>query len=158
MRNIIWIPALVLTSWLALPCVAQTKAKAKTDAAAKNNMAPVFTTLLAGRRSNTVSVDTMKTLLDSALVARDSAGGNHQVVSFDFGYRTTDVFLNDTTGRPETSRLYTSFHFKGNRLDSLWRTEIGDEIKPGDELFFDRIIASDRGARYLSSALHFTVK
>jgi hypothetical protein len=100
----------------------------------------------------------MKTLLDSALVARDSAGGRHPVVSFNFGYRTTDIFLNDTTGRPETSRLYTSFHFNANRLDSLWRTEIGSRIKSGDELFFDRVIAEDRDARYLSSPMHFTVK
>jgi hypothetical protein len=158
MVNVKWLLAFTLAACSVLPSVAQTGGSKKDSAAAKNRMAPVFTTRLAGNQGTAVSVTSMKTLLDSTLVASDSSGRRQPVVSFNFGYRTTDTFLNDTTGRPETSHLYTSFHFKGNRLDSLWRTEIGSRIKSGDELFFDRIIAQDRNAHYLSSPLHFTVK
>jgi hypothetical protein len=157
MRNLKRILPLVLAFCGAIPAAAQTT-DAKDNAAGKGGMAPVFTTLLAGSSGKTLSATAMKALLDSALVAKDSTGQLHQVVSFDFGYRTTDVFPNDTTGRPETSRLYTSFHFKGNRLDSLWRTEIGSQIKPGDELFFDRVVAADKGVNYLCSPVHFSVK
>lgn len=158
MRNLKRVLPVALALCAILPATAQTSGAAKDNAAGKGRMAPVFTTLLAASSGKTIAAQTMKTLLDSALVARDSSGRLHPVVSFNFGYRTTDIFLNDTTGRPETSHLYTSFHFKGNRLDSLWRTEIGSQIKPGDELFFDRVVATYRGTGYLSSALHFLVK
>jgi len=101
----------------------------------------------------------MKALLDSTLVARDSAGHPYPVVAFNFGYATTDTYTNDTTGRPASSRNYLSFHFKGNRLDSVWRKGIAEKIKPGDILYFDRIVArGPQNHQYLSSPLRFTVE
>jgi hypothetical protein len=143
----------------AFPATAQKKSLQPAKTGQKTGLIPVFSSSLGHASKDTVPVTLMKQLLDSSLVARDSSGQPHPVVSFNFGYRTSDTFLNDSTGRPETSNLYTTFHFKSDKLDSLWRTAIGGKIKPGDELFFDRIIArTKQGVQYLSSPLHFKVK
>jgi hypothetical protein len=125
---------------------------------AKHALAPVFRSSLGNVLSNKVPASLMRQLLDSTLIARDSQGVKHRVVSFEFGYRTTTSYRSDTTGAVEHAHSYLSFHFNSNRLDSLWRSRIGPQIKPGDELYFDRIIADGgQGVKFLSSSLHFQV-
>lgn len=121
---------------------------------------PVFSTTLGNVVSHQkLPASLMKTLLDSTLVARDSAGHPYPVVNFTFGYATTSTYVNDTTGRPASSRTYLSFHFKGNRLDSIWRKGIREKLRSGDVLYFDRIIAAGPGHRhYLSAPLQYTVE
>jgi hypothetical protein len=121
---------------------------------------PVFSATLGEVVSHQkLPVSLMKSLLDSSLVARDSAGHPYPVVSFSFGYQTTNYYQNDTTGRPQSSRTYLSFHFTGNRLDSVWRKGVSAQLKPGDVLYFDRIIARDRsGVQYLAAPLEYDIR
>lgn len=145
---------------MAVPSPAQKK-KAITPAkhVSPVGLVPVYKTSLGNVLSNTLPVTMMKQLLDSTLIARDSTGQPHAVVGFDFGYSTTDTYYNDSTGAPNTSRLYSTFHFQGNRLDSVWLKGISEKIKPGDELYFEKVIAVDKkGLHYLSSALRFQIK
>ena len=65
----------------------------------------------------------------------------------------------DSTGRPKKIVDYLSWNFRGNQLDSLWRTRVKAEINTGDELYFDHIVAEGSdGKRYKSSALKFIVR
>lgn len=133
-------------------------AQDKPSESVKRTLVPVFRSSLGNVLSNTIPASLMRQLLDSALIARDSMGEKHPVVSFEFGYRTTASYHNDTTGRIEQANSYLSFHFASNRLDSLWRNRIAQQIKPGDELYFERIIAEGpQGVKFLSSPLHFQV-
>lgn len=122
-------------------------------------LSPVFKSSLGNVLSNTLPASMMKKLLDSSLHARDKKGVGHPVVAFRFGYRTHNTFLNDTTGKSQSAASYFSFQFYTSRLDSIWRKRVGEQLKSGDELFFDKIIARDsKGVQYLSSPLHFTVR
>lgn len=106
-----------------------------------------------------LSASFVKSLLDSALVVHDNHRRSYPVVSFSFGYQTNASYTNDTTGMPEKTSSYIAYPFNSNRLDSLWRTRIGNELKPGDQLFFDHILAKDStGIFFLSSPLHFIIK
>ena len=143
----------------AFPCTAQQKQPGSRQVPGEKGLVPVYTSSLGNVLSNTLPVSMMRNLLDSALIARDKQGHAHPVVSFDFGYRTSDTFNDDTTGKPRTSYLYSGFHFNSSKLDSLWRTRVSKNIRPGDELFFDHIIArNEKGIHYLSSPLHFIVR
>lgn len=127
-------------------------------AAPAHGLVAVYHASLGGVRSNSLPASMMKQLLDSTLIARDSLGHVYPVVSFDFGYGTHNTFYNDSTGRPASYPAYSSFHFKGNRLDSVWRHGIRDQIRSGDGLFFDHIIAKgEKGVFYLSTPLHFRI-
>lgn len=133
-------------------------AQDKPSGPAKHSLVPVFRSSLGNVLSNAVPASLMRQLLDSTLIARDSLGTKHRVISFEFGYRTTTSYHNDTTGRIQQGHSYLSFQFNSDRLDSLWRSRIGPQIKRGDELYFERIIAEGpKGVKFLSSPLHFQV-
>lgn len=101
----------------------------------------------------------VKGLLDKPLVVHDQEHQAFPVVSFTFGYQTYGTYNNDTTGMPEKTSSYITYPFNDDRLDSLWRTRIGHELKPGDQLYFDHVIVEGKdGAYHLSSPLHFTIK
>ncbi|MGH2643588.1 MAG: hypothetical protein ACRDE2_06550 [Chitinophagaceae bacterium] len=101
----------------------------------------------------------VKGLLDKPLIVHDQERQSFSVVSFSFGYQASTTYDNDTTGMPERTSTYISYPFYSDRLDSLWRTRIGNELKPGDQLYFDHIIAQDKkGTYHLSSPLRFTIK
>lgn len=144
-----------LLAWLAgiVPAQAQQQQAARP-------LDPVFHSFLGNvEGGQALPASFVKGLLDSALVARDSAGHPHAVVAFNFGYATTDTYENDTTGRPVSTRSYLSFHFKGNRLDSVWRKGIAEKLRSGDVLYFDRVIAEGgQGVQYLSSPLTYRVR
>lgn len=134
------------------------KNRAKLDTTGKR-LIPVFKSTLGNVLSNTLPASMMKSLLDSSLYSRDKKNHLHPVVSFEFGYKTFNSFLNDTTGKTETASSYFSFHFDNNQLDSIWKKRVGELLKPGDEIFYEKIIARDpKGIQYLSSPLHFIVK
>lgn len=141
-----------------VPVHAQDGRSARKDSVT-TGLSPVYKSALGNVLSNTLPVSMMKSLLDSAVHARDRKGVLRPVVSFRFGYRTHNTVVDDTTGKTETAPSYFSFQFYTNRLDSIWRLRVGEQLKPGDELFFDRIIARDeQGIQYLSSPLHFVVR
>lgn len=136
----------------------KSKNSAPKDTVAKG-LTPVFKSTLGNVLSNTIPASMMKSLLDSSLHARDKNGHLHPVVSFQFGYRTHNTFLNDTTGKAESAASYFSFQFYSDHLDSLWKKKVSEQLKPGDELFFDKVIARDpKNVQYLSSPLHFIVQ
>lgn len=140
----------------AIPSKGQDKNYPNKSRAGKG-LEPVFQSSLGNMLSNTLPSSFMKKLLDSPLHARDKKGRTYPVISFDLGYQQKETVTNDTTGKPETSHVYLYWHFKGDRLDSLWRKKIRDELKPGDQLYFDHIIAEGDSGKYLSAPLHFIV-
>lgn len=125
----------------------------------KDTLIPVYQSILGNVLTSKLPASLMKKLLDSTLKARDKQGNVYRVVAFDIGYRQKETIINDTTGRPETTHDYLYWHFQGNKLDSAWRTKIQSELKSGDQLYFDHIIAADeKGNKYLSSPLHFKIE
>lgn len=153
-----------LTVMIMLLCVFSSTAQQKKElpkgkpAKDQKGMVPVYQSSLGNVLSNTLPVSMMKKLLDSSLIARGKGGKKYQVVAFDFGYQKEETVVNDTTGRPELSRVYQHWYFQGNRLDSIWRVRVKSELKSGDRLYFDRVIATDKGGiHYLSSSLHFKI-
>lgn len=131
----------------------------KDQSQTEKRLQPVFQSSLGNVISNTLPVSMMKKLLDSALHARDKKGKTYAVTAFDFGYQQQESVINNTTGQSKTTHVYLYWHFQSNRLDSIWRKKVKDELKSGDQLFFDHIIAKDKdGTKYLAAPLHFMVK
>lgn len=158
MQNILWI--ILLISGIS-PVYAQYKKKStihETGTVKKTDT--IFTTTLGNvPGGQSLPASFMKSLLNKTLIVHNQDRQAFPVVSFSFGYQTFGTYDNDTTGMPEKSSAYISFPFSSNRLDSLWRTRIGNELKPGDQLYFDHIIVEDKnGIYHLSSPLHFTIK
>lgn len=148
----------LLSGFYVFPANAQQKETQRTDTAF-HGLKPVWKSTLGNVLSNTIPSTMMKNLLDSSLHARDKKGKLHPVVSFNFGYSTSESYVNDSTGRKQTSPLYYSFHFNSGRLDSIWKKRVGDMLKQGDKLYFERIIAEDKnGIQYLSSPLYFIIR
>ncbi|TAN15334.1 MAG: hypothetical protein EPN37_09640 [Chitinophagaceae bacterium] len=158
MIQAVWISILIV---YFVPAYAQHHKKAvprKTESAKKADT--VFTATLGDVPSGQLlPASFAKSLLDKPLIVRDQEHQSFPVISFSFGYQAYGTYVNDTTGLPEKTSTYISFPFNSDRLDSLWRTRIGNELKTGDQLYFDHIIAEDKnGSYHLSSPLHFTIK
>jgi hypothetical protein len=158
MQNILWIILLVFG---LTPVYAQHRKKITIHETGKvKKTDTVFTTTLGNvPGGQSLPASFVKSLLDKPLIVHDQDRQAFPVVSFSFGYQTYANYDNDSTGMPEKSSAYISFPFSSNRLDSLWRTRIGNELKPGDQLYFDHIIVEDKNGTYhLSSPLHFTIQ
>lgn len=158
MRNILWI---ILLIFGFAPVYAQHKKKITMHETGKvKKTDTVFTTTLGNvPGGQSLPASFVKSLLDKPLIVHNQDRQVFPVVSFSFGYQTYGTYDNDTTGMPDKSSAYISFPFSSDRLDSLWRTRIGNELKLGDQLYFDHIIVEDKnGAYHLSSPLHFTIQ
>lgn len=161
MRKIIQVVLIFMLILYFAPAYAQHHKKAiphKTESIKKQDT--VFTTTLGDVPSGQLlPASFAKSLLDKPLIVHDQEHRAFPVISFSFGYQAYGTFANDTTGLPEKTSTYISFPFNSDRLDSLWKTRIGNELKPGDQLYFDHIIAEgENGSYHLSSPLHFTIK
>jgi hypothetical protein len=149
-----------LLSLATQPLAAQQKHRtgAAKSASKKAKAFPRLVTTLGNMPGDSVPPPLMRQLLDSSLRARDQYRQAYEVTGFDFGYRKQEVSFNDSTGMPELVQIYTGFSFESDHLDSLWNARMKAEVQPGDELFFDHIIAENaKGEKYFSTPLHFVV-
>jgi hypothetical protein len=120
---------------------------------------PVFTTYLGGQKSDTISLDKARQLVDSSLVAVDKKKKLYKIVEFDFGYLHTDTTFNDTTEVFKLIHEYFGYTFHSDQLDSLWRTRIAEELQPGEKLYFDNIVAiDDKGKKYRTPPVHLVIQ
>jgi hypothetical protein len=150
---------LLLAAALPLPAQ-QTKVQKKEVPASKAraDAFPRITTTLGNVLSNTIARSKMQQLLDSSLHARDQFNHVYQVIGFDLGFQQNGTFIDEKTGQSKPVQDYVSFSFRASKPDTLWRNRIRAEMRPGDALFFDKVLVKDsKGNKYLSSPLHFVI-
>jgi hypothetical protein len=92
-------------------------------------------------------------LITTALKITDAKNGKYIISSYQFLYRKTGVTEEENedgpTGKTKPSTTISADLFKATPLPQLWITNINDQLKTNDELFFFDVIVKDEQGRLM---------
>ncbi|MBL0144464.1 MAG: hypothetical protein IPP48_00505 [Chitinophagaceae bacterium] len=79
--------------------------------------------------------------------------GKYAISSYQFLYRKTGVTEEENedgpTGKAKPTTTISASLFRATPLPQVWITNIADQLKPGDELFFFDVIVKDEQGRLM---------
>lgn len=121
---------------------------------------PHFISAIGHLRSpRAVYAKEMKSLIDSPLRVYDQNGNPYRVVTYLFSYRHKDVYLDDETMSLKTKYDYVSYYVFDNPLPQKRAQYIRDEIKDGEEFWFEKIIVTNqRGEQFFAPDIHIRIE
>jgi hypothetical protein len=124
------------------------------NAAVKGFKPPKLTCSLGNYKdSATITVAEGQQLITTPLKITDAKNGKYIISSYQFLYRKTGVTEEENedgpTGKTKPSTTISADLFKTTPLPQLWITNINDQLKTGDELFFFDVIVKDEQGRLM---------
>lgn len=144
-------------------------AQKPTKPAAKNNAVkgfkpPKLTCSLGNYKDSAIiTVAEAQQLITTPLKITDAKNGKYTISSYQFLYRKMGVTEEENedgpTGKTKPSTTISADLFKATPLPQLWITNISDQLKTNDELFFfDVIVKDEQGRLMFAPALKLRVR
>lgn len=96
----------------------------------------------------------------AALLVKDNKGLVFQVASFRINYKFKSTYRDDESGNVKTMSDLRVSDFSGTgQLPDYWAASIKDNIKPGDEIIFNKILFKNKsGKLQMAPELRITVQ
>ena len=111
---------------------------------------PVVKTYLGVNQNGAeVTLDEGTQLVGLPLKITDEKNNQYPVVSYQFLYRKRGVTENEETGKVTPITSIVSNRFKVTPLPDTWASQVKEQVKPGEELFFFDVIAKDAQGRIM---------
>jgi hypothetical protein len=156
-----WIPFFAALLF-AMGTMAQPKPKPKPRAAApaaKPGPAPKVVASIAGLRGGNINTAVARMLIDSSLKITDEAGRAYPLYKFTFIYKRKNTYEDEMSGDKKVAYEWLSTDIRDNKqLDDLWRTTVKGDLKPGEEIYFEGIVAdSKKGYMLPAPAIKFVI-
>ena len=124
--------------------------KAQTKPAfTKYKVPPLYTQLGGLRDSISIPVNEAENIIGQALKVFDNKKGLYTISSYQFLYRKKGVTENEETGKVSPITSIVSSRFKITPLPATWVTQVREQLKSGEELFFFDVIAKDAQGRVM---------
>ena len=123
--------------------------QAQTKPVAKYKVPKLFTQLGGFRDSVNVSVQEAENIIGQPLRIFDDKKGVYTISSYQFLYRKKGVTENEETGKVTPTTSIVSSRFKITPLPDTWTSQVREQVKPGEELFFFDVIAKDAQGRVM---------
>lgn len=111
----------------------------------------LFTALGNAKDSSILSVKDLTALVPLELSIKDEAGNKYGISSYQFVYKRVAVTEDEKTGKAMPTTTMVSSLFRHTPLPKIWITQITQELKPGEELFFFDIFVTDNKGRILAA-------
>jgi hypothetical protein len=133
-------------------------------AAVKGFKPPRLTCSLGNYKDSAIiTVAEGQQLITTALKIADTKNGKYSISSYQFLYKKTGVTEEENedgpTGKTKPSTTISADLFKTTPLPQLWITNINDQLKTGDELFwFDVIVKDEQGRLMFAPTLKLKVR
>jgi hypothetical protein len=117
-----------------------------TKPAVAKTKVPTIKATIAGVGSGTYSPAVAKIMIDSNLVLKDESGKKYPIYKCSFLYKRRMEYKDDESGGDvKTSWEYLENVLKNNaQLDDLWRKTIKNDLKKGEQLIFENILADSQ--------------
>lgn len=128
---------------------AGTQLQAQTKPVAKYKVPKLFTQLGGFRDSVNISVEEAENIIGQPLKIFDDKKGIYSISSYQFLYRKRGVTENEETGKVTPITSIVSNRFKVTPLPDTWASQVKEQVKPGEELFFFDVIAKDAQGRIM---------
>jgi len=113
----------------------------------KSTTKPVATTLpkltisIGGIKSGNITIDQLKKIVDSPLVAKDEKGITYPIKSFRINYTFKSSYKDEETQQVRTVKDFRAFDFNNtDRLSEDWRNSIKDNVKKDDEMLINNVV------------------
>jgi len=123
---------------------AQTK-----PAVIKYKVPPLFTQLGGLRDSIAIPLNEAENIIGQSLKVFDDKKGSYTISSYQFLYRKRGVTENEETGKVTPMTSIVSSRFKVTPLPEGWVSQVREQLKSGEELFFFDVIAKDAQGRVM---------
>ncbi len=128
---------------------AVTQVQAQAKPVAKYKVPALFTQLGGFRDSVNISVQEAENIIGEPLKIFDDKKGVYSISSYQFLYRKRGVTENEETGKVTPVTSIVSNRFKVTPLPDTWASQVKEQVKPGEELFFFDVIAKDAQGRIM---------
>ena len=96
-----------------------------------------------------VSVQEAENIIGQPLLIFDDKKGVYTISSYQFLYRKKGVTENEETGKVTPITSISSSRFKITPLPDTWTSQVKEQVKSGEELFFFDVIAKDAQGRVM---------
>ena len=117
------------------------KAQQKTTAKTVATTLPKLTISMGGNKSGNLTIDQLKKIVDSPLVAKDEKGIVYPIKSFRINYTFKSSYKDEETQQVRTVKDFRAFDFNNtDRLSEDWRNSIKDNVKKDDEMLINNIV------------------
>ena len=123
--------------------------QAQTKPVVKYKVPKLFTQLGEFRDSVNISVQEAENIISQPLKIFDDKKGVYTISSYQFLYRKKGVTENEETGKVTPTTNIVSSRFKITPLPDTWISQVKEQVKPGEELFFFDVIAKDEQGRVM---------
>ena len=123
--------------------------QAQTKPLAKYKVPKLFTQIGGLRDSVSIPVSEAENIIGQPLKIFDDKKGVYTISSYQFLYRKRGVTENEETGKVTPITSIVSSLFKITPLPDTWLTQVREQVKPGEELFFFDVIAKDALGRVM---------
>ena len=131
--------AFMLLISLCLPVYAQEKTPLKP---------PTLQSFWGYYKAGTHSLESVHSMIDTALWVIDDQKQYYQLRSFRINYFSFDQYEDEATGKIKNTRNLVSKEFREtNMLSDLWKKSIHESLKPKDEILIDLISVKDKQGR-----------
>lgn len=91
--------------------------------------------------AGTISKAAFDSLMAYPLIARDTQGREHKVISYSFSYAERGLF-EDSTGKLKIMTDYYAIESERGTLPEFWLKNIKERSKGGDTAYFDLILSN----------------
>lgn len=99
--------------------------------------------------SVTITVEEALNTINLPLLITDDKKVSYTVYSYQFLYKRASVTEDEATGKVTPVNSIVANLFKTTPLPELWRTQISQQLKAGEELYFFDVIAKDATGRLM---------
>lgn len=121
---------------------------------------PKLTISMGGFKSGNVTVEQLKKMVDTTLVAKDEKGISYPIKSFRINYTFKSSYKDEETQQVRTVKDFRAFDFSNtDRLSEDWRNSIKDNVKREDEMLINNVVVRlKNGKSYFAPDLKVVVK
>jgi hypothetical protein len=118
---------------------------------------PKITASIGNMLGGTYDVAVAKNLIDNSLLLKDESGKLYKINRCSFLYKRKMVYTDEDTKEKRITYEYLSKELRNNeQLDEFWKKIIKEELKKGEELIFEKILA-DSGSGYMLQVKGLTI-
>ena len=127
------------------------QSNAQTKPAATKYKVPKLFTSIGNLKDtlNIISVSEAEHIIGKALAITDEKKGLYSISSYQFMYRKKGVTEDEATGKVSPITSIVANRFKITPLPDTWVTQVREQVKPGEELYFFDVIAKDAQGRIM---------
>lgn len=115
----------------------------------KYKVPPLYTQIGGLRDSVNIPLSEAESIIGQPLKIFDDKKGLYTVSSYQFLYRKRGVTEDEATGKVSPANTIVSSRFKVTPLPETWVSQVREQLKVGEELFFFDVIAKDAQGRVM---------